>query len=520
MQPIRQALVLALVAQALALAGGAPSAQDDHPPGEQHHEPDHDPAARVVPYEKSFFRPDPAYQETWDAAEQERIYGGKRPVRTQRPLLELGRELFREGPFQPGRSFLFGDRNQLYPHLFVYGDWRTAVGYNAALDSEGLQFGQLATRLNLDIDLKLTATERIHAFVQPLERNADLTRIEFGEDNGDGDDEELSVDGNLDALFFEGDLGALVRGSGGTVSNFDLPFAFGLMPLLFQNGVWVEDAFTGVALTLPARNCRALNISNYDVTVFAGLDKVDSGAIAKGKGDDSDPTIVGVTGFLEALQGYFELGYGYTFGEADVTDDDVDYHNLTAAFSRRYGAWLSNSLRAILNLGQDADTNSADGLLLLIENSLITRNPYGFLPYFNLFAGFGHPQSLARAGGAGGVLKNTGINFEADALSGFPALDATGHDAFGAAVGLELLMDFDQANPARRSQLVLELAAQHPHGEDADDVGGNAGNEVALGVRYQRPLSNALILRTDATVGSLEEGEDYAAVRVEFRWKF
>ena len=53
------------------------------------------------------------------------------------------------------------------------------------------------------------------------------------------------------------------------------------------------------------------------------------------------------------------------------------------------------------------------------------------MPYANFWAGFGTTQSLARAGGAGGVLKNTGINFETDGLTGFPKLDDTAVNSVG-----------------------------------------------------------------------------------------
>ena len=36
------------------------------------------------------------------------------------------------------------------------------------------------TRVNVDIDLKLTGTERIHAFFTPLQEDAQFTRYEFG----------------------------------------------------------------------------------------------------------------------------------------------------------------------------------------------------------------------------------------------------------------------------------------------------------------------------------------------------
>ena len=59
------------------------------------------------------------------------------------------------------------------------------------------------------------------------------------------------------------------------------------------------------------------------------------------------------------------------------------------------------------------------------------------IPYANLFVGLGNPQPLVDGNGAG-ILKNVGINFETDALTGFPKLDDSGSDAWGGAVGLRL----------------------------------------------------------------------------------
>ena len=73
--------------------------------------------------------------------------------------------------------------NPLLPGLAIYGDWRTAVAYNS---NNGKDIAQIATRLNLDVDFKITGTERIHAFFTPLqENNNKFTRFEFG--GGDGD---------------------------------------------------------------------------------------------------------------------------------------------------------------------------------------------------------------------------------------------------------------------------------------------------------------------------------------------
>ena len=58
--------------------------------------------------------------------------------------------------------------NPLLPGLAIYGDWRTAVAYN---NNNGKDLAQIATRLNIDVDLKLTGTERIHAFFTPIQED-------------------------------------------------------------------------------------------------------------------------------------------------------------------------------------------------------------------------------------------------------------------------------------------------------------------------------------------------------------
>jgi len=54
------------------------------------------------------------------------------------------------------------------------------------------------------------------------------------------------------------------------------------MPMFMQNGVWLEDAFHGV--TIPARNSKALDITNCDVTFFASWDDITSNAFVKADG--------------------------------------------------------------------------------------------------------------------------------------------------------------------------------------------------------------------------------------------
>ena len=132
---------------------------------------------------EDLFRPGPQYDKNYDAQGNVDIYGAKSVVEPPRPPLELGRQQYTSGQYDES-STLFGQLNPLLPGLAIYGDWRTAVAYNS---NNGKDIAQIATRLNIDVDFKITGTERIHAFFTPLQKNNKFTRFEFG--GGDGDRE-------------------------------------------------------------------------------------------------------------------------------------------------------------------------------------------------------------------------------------------------------------------------------------------------------------------------------------------
>ncbi len=465
------------------------------------------PAAKPVEHDSKVFGSDPSYKDKpYDAKEQIKIYGGKTAVDAPRPVVELGRPIYVEGTFGDGIN-LFGDKNLLFPAFNISGDWRTAVAFN---DNGNVEVGQIATRLNLELDFKLTATERLHAFIRPVDQGGQFTRYEFfGDDRDQG---ETFFDVNLETMFFEGDVGAIYQGLSGKYSGLDLPISFGLMPVLFQNGVWAEDAFVGGAFAIPALNSPKLDISNMDFSFFGGIDKVTTPAIRDAQGNlaDHGVNVYGAAAFIEANEGYWEAGFGRIDGSGNF--DDFSYNSATIAFTKRYGRRLSNSTRAIWTFGQDADNvqQTADGVVLLFENSIVTHLPSTLVPYFNAWIGFDRPQPLADDSG---LLKNTGINFETDALTGFPKLDDTANNTWGGAIGVMYLFALDQ-------QLVVEAATVQPfNGNGADTNAG--GDQYALGIRYQRPISAAWIVRADAMYGWREDSfEDIAGVRLEIRRKF
>ena len=131
--------------------------------------PQTSPGVESAPFDRGVFKADPTYTDKpYDAQKQIDIYGGKTPVDAPRPVIELGRPLYREGPI-PGGFNVVGRKNLVNPSLTVFGDWRNAIAYN---DNGKAETGVAATRLNLDADLQLTSTERIHALFRPLDQIA------------------------------------------------------------------------------------------------------------------------------------------------------------------------------------------------------------------------------------------------------------------------------------------------------------------------------------------------------------
>ena len=477
--------------------------------------PEMSPEARVIgdpdhpdPPAEGSFKPDPSYEdEPYDAEAQLAIYGGKHMNKTADPPIELGRRLYDRGAYEPRPTWL-GEKNPINFHFMGYGDLRVAAAYYdngvAAADGKTEQ-SVVAARLNLDMDLALTATERIHAFVRPFDQNGSFTRYQI---RGGLEDDEFvdEFDFDLDTLFFEGDLGAMSQGWTGNTNSLDLPIALGRVPLFTQNGIWLDDAFDGLAFAITAKNSPAHDIPNMDLTFFAGFNQVTTAAVTD---SNDNAKVFGLAGFSDLRKGYAELGYGYI----DADDGELSYHNLTAAFTKRYGGKVANSVRLIGNFGQSAATKTADGLLVLVENSLIPRrpvnaipSPINLVPYFNFFAGFDTPQPLARAADSGGVLKNTGINFESDGLTAYPTLDGKAQDSYGGALGLEYLFNLER-------QIVLEAAVVERMNDNP------LGRQYALGARYQHKVSNAWIVRADAMHGWRDGLDDVFGVRLEIRRK-
>ncbi len=455
-------------------------------------------------YRASAFKADPFYDNReYDERSQLGIYGGKSPVDTPRALLELGYPIYQNGPI-PEASYWLGKNNPVTSQFTVYGDMRLSATSLGESDST------LSADMNLEIDWKLTGTERIHLTLSPLrdEDAGEFTRIESINDE---DESNTELNFKAEGLFFEGDIGSITGGYSDEPHSWNMPIAFGKMPLVFQNGYFLDDAITGVAFAVISRNSPKLNISNYDISLFAGFEDVEQAF------PDDSSSAVGVSAYLDATSGHWELNAGSS------TSDIVDFTSIAVGFTRRYGNWLSNSVRILNSSGSftdDAPADQADellsGTLLVLENSLITSKPSTLIPYLNLFAADGSPQQLA---GKNNILDKVGITFESNPVTLFSGIDPVARNNAGLALGLEYLFSLDQ-------QFIIELGYSDVlDDKDTDSPAQITDTNLALGLRYQKNINTAWAYKVDfvhADKGENKNGEseDSTHVKLEIFTKF
>src|SRR5216684_2193282 len=193
------------------------------PPASSEHSVD--PAAKLLPDapDPNLFKPDPCYQQPYDSAAELEIYGGKRRIVRPRPPIEWGLRLYDRGAYTPRPTWL-GAKDPIGFHFFTFGDFRIAAAYNdnGKVVNGKTEQSQVAVRLNLDMDAQFTATERIHLFTRPIDKNGSFTRYLIS--GGVKDKFVHDLDFNIDSLFFEGDIGAMRQGFTGETNHIDRPF--------------------------------------------------------------------------------------------------------------------------------------------------------------------------------------------------------------------------------------------------------------------------------------------------------
>jgi len=411
--------------------------------------------------------------------------------RRPKPLLELGNPFLGSGTLKKGIELPTDAVWQ--PSLLVFGTLRTAY---QSFDNQAGRFSELASRLDLFANLQLSGTERVVAGFRPLDRDGRFTSYVLASDLPGVKEDELvdAVNGELTSLFFEGDFGEIFPNlSRDDFSPTDIGFSVGRQPMLFQEGLLINDSIDGIGLT--RNTLQPHGTSNVRATLFWGWNEIgrnattgdainreDDGAQLFGLLTSTDLSRSTIDADLVWVRSKVRGGAG---GPETATGGDLVDGGIS--FVQRIGK-TSTSLRVLGSHALDDTTETADGLLLFGEASW--SPPYGHDHlYVNGFWAVDEFVSAARGPATGGPLGRAGINFAAVGLGRYgAALSSRARDVAGGAVGYQRFFDHT------RKQLLVELGARVGTTDTVADA-------VATTVRYQAALGRRFVVVVDGFVG-------------------
>ncbi|MAG58592.1 MAG: hypothetical protein CMJ83_20070 [Planctomycetes bacterium] len=413
------------------------------------------------------------------------------PERTP-PILEFGPPFLDVGPL--GDGFELPTGAVWTPALQVFGTYRTAV---QTFRDGDRTFSEWANRLDLFANLSFTGTERILFGIRPLDDDADpFTGYYFSPDGTDG--WKNGFDARVETLFFEGEFAEIFPGlDESDESPLDLGFAVGRQPLLFQEGMLIDDTIDAVGIT---RNTLAwLGASNLRLTALWGWNDVNRNDNDR----DQSAHLFGL--FSEADYTWTTLAVDVVYVDASDRTGDALFAGASAV--QRIGDF-NTAFRVLGSFPFDDETSATgEGVLVFGEISL-TPHATNDLVYLNAFWGIDRFSSAARAPDAGGALGRVGILFAAVGIGRYDAaLGNRPDDSVGAALGWQQFFD------GGRRQLTFEAGGRL--GTDEDDT-----SAAAVGARLQQAVGKRAIVQVDAFVGVREARGATFGMRVEFLIKF
>ncbi len=385
-----------------------------------------------------------------------------------RPLTAF-QEFIGADPIRPwcGLKWFGEEGFQWEPRFVGYGSYEL---FGVAIDQNNQRDALIGHQLLVDLDLRLTGTERFHMQFRPLGRkNTGGSAFRLTDPSGYVDNST----GIPDRWWFEFEWYSVF---GGILDDpfkpRDFHFTVGKFPFSLQNNLLINDDITGIAIN---KNTLLVEpFSNVNILGFYGLDDVDA------IGGASSET-AGVNVSADYHHAFLEVAYAYLDHSAG-SGADANY----AAFSltKLYGA-ATIAVRELFKWGdQDVFGN---GQLYVLETNLSRH----FSHEFQCRTGFEHAVYYLNVFHAndgwtpisGGNFDRLRSTFEINPLvaisSGRRPVDTT-----GVALGAQLFRHHDDQS------LIPELVYESPTG---DAVWGG-------GLTYQRKITARSFLQARGVV--------------------
>lgn len=389
------------------------------------------------------------------------------------------------------------------PRLWAYAINRTAVQTfdNGAPNS--VRETEIANRLDLFFNLQLTGTEKILLGLRSLDNNRpnEFTRYTFDGRN-EGFNDELNL--GLETLFFEGDLGSLfpVLDQAGLLP-IDYGFTVGRQPLIFQEGILINDTIDAVGLI--RNNIVFPGTSNFRVSAMYGWNRLDRNDDAR----NADQNMFGLFVAADTHLSTYNLDVIYV---DDTESADGIYAGVSAIQRLPFFYGISTAFRVNASYALDDKIPSdiggsvvGDGVLLTAELSKLVPGSDDIV-YFNSFLGIGNYTQAGREAIVGGPLANTGILFASPNLSTYLAEinPFIPDDVIGGAIGYQAFFDNNRRN------LILEVAGRK-------DLSGNGFDSLGFGFQLQQAVGQYVQLTFESFYTLNEDRDDGAGARAEIQ---
>ncbi len=404
-------------------------------------------------------------------------------------LLELGCDFLGKGNLPKGIELPTGA--VWSPCLWGFGTLRTALQTYEGVGPLGRNT-EWANRLDLFANLQLTGTERLVIGFRNLDQDGRFTSYILDPDPddpafqarfGDGDRFREELNAEIQSLFFEGDFGELFPNlDKEDFGHNDLGFSIGRQPLLFQEGMLINDSIDGFGIT--RNTLLPTNTSNFRATFFLGVGDVDRANL-----EDESAELFAVLTSTDFRRSTVDADLVYVTGD-DLTGDLVSFG---VSATQRIGK-VNTSFRVLGSVAVDRETAfSTEGALLFSEVSWTPHYTHDLF-YFTTFLAIDEFSSAARGPATGGPLGPAGINFAAVGLGNFGApLSSRARDVAGGAVGYQKLY-----GPLMRRQLLGEVGVRVGTASDVPDA-------FAATLRFQQALGRRFVVVLDAFGAHFDE---------------
>lgn len=449
----------------------------------------------VVASRQSVYEPGP--KSTTPASENRKNSDGLLPARPGL-LLEAGNGFLDTGNLDAGFEIPFiGAVWQ--PRLWAYLINRTAVQSFDNGASNVKRETEIANRLDVFFNLQLTGTEKILLGLRPVDKNRPdrFTRYTFsGADKGFNENFRVGIE----TLFFEGDVGSLfpVLDRAGVIP-VDLGFTVGRQPVVFQEGILINDTIDAVGFI--RNNIPFPGTSNLRVSGMWGWNRLD-------RNDDNRDARENMFGLFIAADAHLST-YNLDLIYVDDSRNGSGIYGGVAAIQRI--PWLGGLSTAFrVNASHALEDEIAgnvvgDGVLLTAELSKTVKGSDDIV-YFNSFLGLGNFTQAGREAIVGGPLANTGILFASPNLSTYGAEinPFTPDDVIGGAIGYQAFWD------NKRRNLILEMAGRH-------DLSGNGLDSLGFGFQLQQALGRFVQLTFESFYTINERLDDGYGARAEIQ---